>query len=293
MTRTRARDIAGAFRGSAAIAEGIVTAKLLRGPMFRRLFRDVYVPSGTETTHALRCRAAALALVPSAIISGRSAATLRGVELARPDDPVEVVVPLETRIARRCGVDVRRSALLPSDSTPWGGIGLATPLRTAVDLALDRPLPDAVADLDAVLRDGLVDRPDLARELGERHDRGIVAARRAEELADPRAESRPESRLRVHLLLAGLAPEPQVVVRHDGAFVARVDLAFEAERVAVEYDGEWHQDPRAAAADRERINRLQAAGWTVIVVTAREMRDPAAVVATVHAALAARRRSRW
>lgn len=240
-------------------------------------------------THATYCAAASLALPATAVITGRSAATLRGVELARADDPVEVVVPLEARLGRRTGLDVRRTALGPDESEPRGGIRLATRLRTAVDLALDRPLTDAVADLDAVLRAGQVDRDVLAHELRERHDRGIVAARRAEELADPRAESRPESRLRVHLVLAGLDPEPQLVVRHEGAFVARVDLGFAAERVAVEYDGEWHGEWRSVQSDRERLNRLQAAGWVVVFVTARQMRDPAAVVALVRAALAGRR----
>jgi hypothetical protein len=40
--------------------------------------------------------------------------------------------------------------------TPWSEVAIATPLRTTLDLLLDQPLPDAVADLDAVLRHGLV-----------------------------------------------------------------------------------------------------------------------------------------
>jgi very-short-patch-repair endonuclease len=122
-----------------------------------------------------------------------------------------------------------------------------------------------------------------------RSDRGIVAARRAVELADPRAESRPESRLRVYLVLDDLQPVPQYVVCDwQGVVVARVDLGFPKQRLAVEYDGEWHGEWRQISADRERLNRLQAAGWDVLFVTARQLRDPAAVVASVRAALAAR-----
>jgi hypothetical protein len=41
--------------------------------------------------------------------------------------------------------------------------------------------------------------------LRDRHDRGIVQARQALELADPRAQSRPDSRMRVYLVLRASA----------------------------------------------------------------------------------------
>ena len=116
--------------------------------------------------------------------------------------------------------------------------------------------------------------------------RGSAKARRAVELADHRAESPPESRLRVLLALAGLRPTPQYTVRDAaGAFVARVDLAFVEHRVAVEYDGGWHAEPGQFAKDRRRLNRLVAAGWTVLHVTAADLRDPAALVARIAAML--------
>lgn len=80
----------------------------------------------------------------------------------------------------------------------------------ALDLALDRALPDAVADLDAVLRAGLVDRTELAALVAQRSDRGIVSARRAVGLTDARAGSRPESKVWVWLVLAGLRPKKMI-----------------------------------------------------------------------------------
>jgi hypothetical protein len=44
---------------------------------------------------------------------------------------------------------VRRTVLRPADWQPWGDGKLATPMRLTLDLLLGRPLPDAVADLDA------------------------------------------------------------------------------------------------------------------------------------------------
>ena len=98
---------------------------------------------------------------------------------------------------------------------------MATRRRMAFDLLLDRSLPDAVADLDASLRAALVGQREMQLYLVGRRDRGIVQARRALELADPRAESHPESRMRVHLVLDGLHPEVQYRVYHRGCLVAR------------------------------------------------------------------------
>ncbi|MGH3975198.1 MAG: endonuclease domain-containing protein, partial [Pseudonocardiaceae bacterium] len=257
----RTADICGVFRGSEAIAAGVLTADQLRGAQFRRLYRDVYLPAAMPVTHPMRCEGIALILPTTAVITGRSAATLRGLQLARAADPVEIAAPLETRIARRSGVDVRRCDVTSDEKAPWSRIGLATPLRMALDLLFDRALPDAVADLDTVLRAGLIDLEALQRMVTQRSDRGIVEARRAVELADPRAESRPESRLRVHLVLDGLDPEPQYLICDWQGVVARVDLGFPHQRLAVEYDGEWHGEWRQISVDRERLNRLQAAGW--------------------------------
>jgi very-short-patch-repair endonuclease len=281
-------DICGVFRGSEAVAAGVLTADQLRGPQFRRLYRDVYLPAAMSVTHPVCCEGIALALPPAAVITGRSAATLQGIPLARATDPVEIVAPLDTQIARRSGVDVRRTNLASHEKTQWSRIGLATPLRMSLDLILDRALPDAVADLDAVLRTGLVDLGALRRLVTQRSDRGIVVARRAVELADPRAESRPESRVRVHLVLAGFEPEPQYVIQDWQGVIARVDLGFPRQRLAGEYDGEWHGEWRQISADRERLNRIQAAGWDVLFVTARQLRDPHTMVAAVRTALAAR-----
>ncbi|MGY1708121.1 endonuclease domain-containing protein [Geodermatophilus sp. SYSU D00758] len=84
------------------------------------------------------------------------------------------------------------------------------------------------------------------------------------------------------LALAGLIAVPQHVVRGGtGEFVARVDLAFPGERVAVEYDGAWHGEPGQPARDRRRLNTLVAAGWTVLHVTARDLAEPGELIARV------------
>ena len=69
--------------------------------------------------------------------------------------------------------------------------------------------------------------------------------------------------------------------RTEGRFVARVDFAWPEHKVAVEYDGLWHAEAGQFARDRQRLNRLQAAGWRVVFVTAADLRHPEALIARI------------
>ena len=277
------------FRGSDAIRDGRFTPNQLRGPLVTRLFRDVYADAAVQVTHEVRCRAATLILPPDAVVTGRSAATVRGVALSRAADPVEVIVPFERKVSHRAGLDVRRTDIGPDEWRPWQRGRLASPLRMALDLALDRALPVAVGDLDAVLRRNLVALDDLTDLVNARSDRGIQNARRAVELVDPRAESRPESQVRVHLVLAGLHPVPQYWIEDASGRIARADLAFPEKKVAVEFDGQWRDGELwALNGDRERLNRVHAVDWDVVFVTNTLLANPVKMVSTVYAALAAR-----
>ncbi|MGH3918862.1 MAG: hypothetical protein ACRDSG_07460 [Pseudonocardiaceae bacterium] len=61
-TRWGLEELSGPFRGSEAVATGAVTAGQLRGSQFRRIFRDVYLPTALPLTHEVRCQGAALIL---------------------------------------------------------------------------------------------------------------------------------------------------------------------------------------------------------------------------------------
>lgn len=265
------------FRGSEARRAGLVTVARLRSVAFRRLFQDVYVCANVAVTHELRCRGAALIVPKEAVLTGRSAATVLGVELAKPNDPVEFVVPEKHRFGPVDGIHVRRTAVKNRESRPWNGIRIARPLRIALDLMLRhsprkrgwvRRLRVAVPDIDAFLRSGLIRREVLARSLQKRRNRGIRLARCALDMADPRAESLPESELRVVLVVGGMAPTPQYNVYKKRQFLARLDLALSKTKVAVEYDGRWHLRPEQVLRDRERRRRVAAEGWKFVIVNA-------------------------
>ena len=100
---------------------------------------------------------------------------------------------------------------------------------------------------------------------------GARGCRRLDEMvgpADPKAESPPEPRLRLRLIRAGL-PWPEVQFRildEYGFVVARVDLAYPAARLAVEYDGAHHYTRNRGERDRRRDAELADLGWETLRV---------------------------
>jgi very-short-patch-repair endonuclease len=75
-------------------------------------------------------------------------------------------------------------------------------------------------------------------------------------------------------MLAGIPrPETQHVISRAGRFVARVDLAWPDLKIAIEYDGLWHDDPEQFHRDRRRLNRILGDDWIVLHVTAKRLRE--------------------
>ena len=138
---------------------------------------------------------------------------------------------------------------------------------------------EAMVAVDMSLRKGLLDLAELRAQPG---------LGRAAELAEPKAESAMETRLRLLLVLAGLPrPEAQVPL-HDanGRFVGRPDLYYRTHRLGLEYDGGTHRN--SLAHDDRRQNRLLSAGYRLLRFTAADVhRAPDSVVAQVRAVLAA------
>jgi very-short-patch-repair endonuclease len=274
------------FRGSEQVRLGRLTKAQLRSSAWVRLFPDVYACRSLTIDHARRARAVAAFAVPGAVISGRSAAVLWGVDIAGPDDDVECTVAPTCRTGSVRGIRVSRRALPDAEITRRGGVRVTTVERTALDLARTQPLDDAVIALDQFLRAGLVPLNRLRARSAALGGPGCRQVRQAALLADGLAESPQETRLRLLLLRSSLpAPVAQFVIRQDGRFVARVDFAWPDARVAVEYEGAWHGEPQHVGRDRRRLNELREAGWVVVFVTAADMHDPVRLIARVAASL--------
>ena len=223
------------FRGSIAVAAGLLSEKQLRSPTWRQLYRDVYVRSDVELTHDLWCRAAGLVLPATAVIGGASAAHVHGADVAGRGAPVEVVSSEHMR--RRAHMVVLRASLGDGDVANVCGLRVTSPVRTAFDLARGRPLDEAVVAIDALLVRRLVSLADIAAyaDAGHRSWRGVHRLPDVLALAAGGAESPMETRLRLRLVQAGL-PAPALQHRvYD-------------ERAASSRGWTWHTSPNAWAS---------------------------------------------
>lgn len=233
-----------------------------------------------------------------AAASHRSAAALWASPGGRTDI-LELTCP-RWRRARHDGLVVHESNRLEAaDETVVDGIRCTTIERTifdlcscvgpvTVDLAIDDALRRGLTSLGVLL--ATHDRLATKGRRGARRFRDALASR----TLGPLHESAPERLVARALVAAGLPePTPQHVVRVDGQFVARVDLAYPDERIAIEYDSyQEHTGKVALVRDSARRNALVAAGWTVLSATAADVRAGCWQLArTVHR-LRARHRSR-
>jgi very-short-patch-repair endonuclease len=263
----------------------------LHSSAWQRLFPDVYACADLTVTHELRAAAVTRLLLPGAVATARTAAVLWDVGLAEATDDVEVTVPPSSRAGRVPGVRVTRRALSGEETTGRRGTPVTTPLRTALDLARIVPLDDAVIALDRLLATGLVFAEEVRAAEAGATGRDCRRIRRAASLADGLAGSPQETRVRLLLHRSSL-PDPVAQFRvcdERGRHLARVDFAWLEQRLALEYDGAWHGGPGQFRRDRERLNRLTAAGWRVIFVTAADLRNPEALLRRIADALAAPR----
>ncbi len=264
------------FLARDAIRAGLVTYRELRtNARWTPVLRGVYADSSLPFNHRTKLRGAALLLPSAAVVTGLSSAYLWGVEVASGSDPVDVIVPPKRRFGPVRGLRIGYSGMNEREITRLGGIRTATPASTAWELTRRLPLLQAVSVIDALLHRGVLEHEDLTTLLTQCDTRaGASAARRAFALTDRRAESPPESVVRVRLTLAGFPPPiPQYEIVANGRFIARMDLAWPQYRIAIEYDGIWHADPGQFARDRRRLNALIAAGWTVYHITGSQLYD--------------------
>jgi very-short-patch-repair endonuclease len=225
----------------------------------------------SEAGARLRLAAAALSLgreVPACL---HTAAELHGFDVLQdPDTHVAVTGP--SACLRRPGLWPHQLILGPYDLVRLRCGSVTTgPDRTAIDLARTLPRIDVLAVLDAALACGACSQDTLLSELARHRGlRGVRQARELVPLADPRAESPQESRLRQLCHDAKLpAPDLQVAVPGEpGRHQRFVDLGWHRAKVGIEYDGwESHRGRDRHRADRKRHNWFQGIGWTIFYAT--------------------------
>ncbi len=208
------RELNGAFTVTAAGAPGL-TPDQLRSQRFVSPTRAVRMPAQVADPELSHASGVLLASNPDSFLCDVSAARLWNLPL-----PAWIALhPSERRVSaaqargarrpQRRGVRGRRLTMPADHLGARLGLRVTTPARTWLDCAEFIPVEHLVAMGDATLRRRLATPDELAAMVRwARRRRGVLRARRALPLLDPRSESPGESLVRAHLLLAGV-PRPE------------------------------------------------------------------------------------
>jgi very-short-patch-repair endonuclease len=268
------------FVGTEALARGTVTRRTLQSRC-DSVYRNVYVPRGTELTAAMRAEAAWLWSGRQATAAGLSAAALYGTKWIDPRRPAE----LYRRNGKPMnGIVIHRDELLGDETRLVRGIPVTTPARTAFDLGRRGRRLQALIAVDALANATTLQASDVL-PLSECHRgvRGLVQLREIVDLMDNGAESPQETRTRL-LLIDSWLPRPQTQI---GVGRWRIDMGWDEFKVGVEYDGPQHwTNPRRRTRDIEKYVDLDYRGWRMVRVNDELLRyRPDVIVSRVCTAL--------
>jgi len=246
-------------------------AHLIERCHLRVVHRGVYAVGPARLTRTARWMAAVLAAGPGAALSHRSAAALWRL---LPDDGRDVEITMDRRLRDRDGIWARSGKLPKDEVTTVDGIPVTTVARTIIDLAglLSRPRLERVMD-DAEVRQlaDVTSLRTLLRRYPRRRGVGTINAIHADQLAATITRSDFEARFLAFLILGGL---PRPLVNHHISRIGECDFVWPEARLIVELDGyATHGTRRSFEADRARDRALHVAGWRVIRITWRQLRD--------------------
>lgn len=275
------------FTRQQALAAGLTDARL-RSRGFRQLFHGVYISSSVVMTPMLWILAALLVSPRDAVISHQTALRLYGLSFGG-------LFPLH--ISTRTRTHARRENIRPHQrrapiaTREIYSIPVTAPLRTLVDIATKVTLVQLIQAAEHLIHHGYVTLDGLSEYALAHHLDGVQRVRRVLGWIRDGVESPRESTLRLMIVFARL-PEPRcnlVILDADDRFLARGDLVYPQLLVLVEYDGWYHErDAQQRQNDLLRRERLEAAGWRIIVVTSRDLESPQQVVHRVHRAMVER-----
>lgn len=298
----RIKPLPGALNGAAfrtteaarlGASAGRIRAADLVAPM-----RGIRLPAEHVSSLEHRCRAV-LAHRPSRIaFSHATAALLLGAPLPRRLEEcalLHVCVPAGERAPQIKGI---RSHTRSTWTDAYvRGLPVTSPEQTWLDLvpSLDHASSVALADFLVSGPEPWSTRAQLEEAVAHGSGRRGVKEARAQLAAIRTGVDSPgETRLRLLLTGTGL-PEPAVnftLLSRDGTTLARADLAYPGEQVALEYEGDIHRiDRQVWMKDIRRRERLEDAGWRLVRVTASDLHNPAELLRRLRKLLARREKS--
>jgi hypothetical protein len=275
-----------------AMAEELgVSRGRLRSSLWRPVCPGVLVAKDTPDSADLFLAAARLILPDGAVISGRAAAWLHGIDIrAGASEPLDVTLDRDWVPSGRGLLVPHRAPLPEEDLVEIDGLLVTNPLRTVYDLVRGfdlrkgsrrYDLVEAVVAADAFLHAHAITPDQLKDFQKDRRWPDGLRIDRVLELADAGAESPMESRLRMVLVIDAGLPRPETQYRvpyGDDGRELRLDIAYPGPRLGVEYHGRWHGEAEQPRLDQQRLNMLAGERWHLLGYWLEDYRERRATI---------------
>ncbi len=273
-----------------ALAAGMTDAALRHaarpGGTWQRLDRGLYVAFTGDLALRQRLRAALLVAGPGAVLSGAHACRAHGLRYVPELEPPLVLVPSSRRVAPSSLVVVRRTRQVPAPRLR-AGLPVAPVERAVVDTCLGQA---SLRDVRALVCESVQRRLTTAQRLADslatapRHGSRLLRVAVGDVLQG--CHSAPECELRDLLLTSRLLPQPQRNVPLPDLPDVSPDSWWEQARLVLEVDSVEHHAIGPDADDTQRRHaRIAAAGWTLLPIGPRRLRNqPAGVLLEIEAA---------
>jgi hypothetical protein len=246
--------------------------ELVRLGLLRRPLKGLYVANDVTDSLELRVMCLKLVVPPDAVVVDRHAGWLHGAEMMlAPGEhldvqPLSLFLPAGRGRLKNDLASSGERTFRDDDIVEFSDLLVTTPLRTALDVGRVRWPQRAIAGVDQMHRLKAYDPDEFLGEIERfRGYRYVTTLRLVGPLADGRAESPPESVLRLESTeVRGLELVPQVEVYRGARLLGRLDLGNETLRIGVEYDGEeWLSSPAQLDHDRSRRAEMIGDGWLI------------------------------
>lgn len=251
--------------------------------------RTMTDPSNADAHLRSVTMAAQLALGPHSFAGGETAVRIWGMRgLPRWDGcTVHMVIPALGAQRHHHRITLHSWQVSPNEISTVAGIRLTDPGRTLRDTLLRVDRESAVCLMDSALHQGLILEEDIEElELANRGRKGCVKVRRWWPLADGRAASPLETRVRLICVDGGVPPTDLQHPFRDGhgRTIGIADFWWEKHQLIGEADGLGpHSLPQALLRDRERQNALQLwhPGVRIVRFTWQDLKRPQYILASV------------
>jgi very-short-patch-repair endonuclease len=288
----------GALTRSQAATFGLtdtVIRRLLRDDVIREPVPGVLVVTGSPTTWHQRMLVATLASRAAGAAGFRSAAALHGID-GFTFGPLDLLLPAARHITLPL-LTMHRGPFDHIDLSHVDGIRCTSIARTLCDLGGTVPVPQVKVALEWAWRThvSLAWLHSTAKRLDRPGRRGpAIVLSLLEQIAEHQRPTESALEVRIEAALAavpGLVRQYEVR-RADGTFVARVDFAIPALKVAIEaHSRRFHFGIDHEESDAQREAELHAEGWIVRYITDAQRRDPVRLRTSILQLVDARLRS--